>query len=265
METFEALDGYYGTHNEDARLMSRHGSVEFLTTVRYIEKYLKTGMKILEIGAATGQYSHYFARNGFTVDAVELIPRNIELFKEKTEPGEKTTVYQGNAVDLNFLSANTYDITLILGPMYHLFCEKDKLSALSEALRVTKHGGIVFAAYCIADASIIGYGFLRGNVKALVNSGMLDPITFQTHSEPKDVFELYRKADIDALMLHFNVTRLNYIGTDMVTNFMRETVDAMDDETFALFMKYHFSICEREDLIGATHHSLDIFRKDYYD
>ncbi|NCA93374.1 methyltransferase domain-containing protein [bacterium] len=107
MEAFEALNGYYGTHNEDARLTSRHGSIEFITTVRYIEKYLKTGMKILEIGAATGQYSHYFARNGFTVDAVELIPRNIELFKEKTEPGENIAVFQGNAVDLNFLSANT--------------------------------------------------------------------------------------------------------------------------------------------------------------
>ena len=56
------LVDYYNTHDEDVRLLSKHGRIEFLTTVKYIEKYLKDGMKIIEIGAATGRYSHYFAQ-----------------------------------------------------------------------------------------------------------------------------------------------------------------------------------------------------------
>ena len=57
METFKALTEYYGTYDENGRLLSQHGRVEYLTTMRYIEKYLRPGMRILEIGAATGRYS----------------------------------------------------------------------------------------------------------------------------------------------------------------------------------------------------------------
>ena len=52
------------------------------------------------------------------------------------------------------------------------------------------------------------------------------------------------------------------MGTDMATNYMRQTIDEMDDELFDLYLRYHFSICERGDLVGASHHILDIFRKD---
>ena len=155
METLQALTQYYGSYDEDNRLCSQYGMVEYLTTMRYIEKYLRPGMRILEIGAATGRYSHYFAQQGYQVDAVELVEHNIEIFKQNTKPGEKITITQGNAKDLRDFSDNTYDITLLLGPMYHLFTEEEKLQALAEAIRVTKKGGIIFSAYCMGDASAL--------------------------------------------------------------------------------------------------------------
>ena len=91
---------------------------------------------------------------------------------------------------------------------------------------------------------------------------MLDTTTFETFSNPWDIFELYRKEDIDELMSHFNVTRLHYVGTDMATHYMREVVDAMDDELYEMYLRYHFVICERADMIGASHHFLDVFRKE---
>jgi hypothetical protein len=63
-------------------------------------------------------------------------------------------------------------------------------------------------------------------------------------------------------MKSFPVTRLHYVGTDMATNYMRQTIDEMDEDFFQLYLRYHFSICERSDLVGASHHILDIFRKD---
>ena len=86
MSRKEILENYYNEWNEDDRLLSRFGQVEFLTTIRFVEKFLKPGMKILEVGAGTGRYSHYFARKGYTVDAVELVERNIVGFKENTLP-----------------------------------------------------------------------------------------------------------------------------------------------------------------------------------
>lgn len=52
------------------------------------------------------------------------------------------------------------------------------------------------------------------------------------------------------------------VATDLATNYMRDTIDSMDDKIFQIYLKYHFSICERSDMVGATHHSLDVVRKD---
>ena len=262
MEVLKVLSEYYGSYDENSRLCSRHGSVEFLTTMRYVEKYLKPGMRVLEIGAATGRYAHTLARQGYKVDAVELVQHNIDIFQANTQPGEDVRIFQGNAKELTMLGDDTYDVTLLLGPMYHLFTVPEQLEALSEAIRVTKKGGVIFAAYCGNEATMIQYCFGRGMLKEQRYRDLVDPVTFKASSDPAELFQLYRKEDIDKLMRVFPVTRLHYIGTDMATNYMRQAVDEMDDELFELYLKYHFAICERADLVGASHHILDIFRKD---
>lgn len=262
METQEALNQYYAHYNEDNRLRSQHGLVEYRTTMRFIQQYLRPGMRVLEIGAATGRYSHALARMGYPVDAVELVEHNIEIFKANTRPGEPVTITQGNAMDLSAFGDNTYHITLLLGPMYHLFTEGEKLQALSEAIRVTRPGGIVFAAYCMADISILHYGFAGGNIHRLIAEGLVDPVTFRAFSNPEELFELHRKEDIDALRGHFPVTQLHFVATDGYTNHMRGVVDGMDPATFETYLQYHFATCERQDLVGLSHHTLDIFRKE---
>jgi len=233
METKEILAQHYGSYDEDSRLLSQHGQVEFLTTMGYVEKYLRPGMRVLEIGAGTGRYSHTLARQGYQVDAVELIESNIEIFRQNTQPGEDIRVTQ-----------------------------EDKEQALREAVRVTKSGGVIFAAYCMADPSILCYGFIRGYIHSLMEKKMLDPVTFAAFSEPSDLFALHRKEDIDALRAKLPVSQLHFVAADGFTNYMRDTVDAMDKETFDIYLKYHQAVCERPELVGYSHHTLDIFRKD---
>ena len=258
METLKALTDFYANYDEEGRLASRHGSVEFLTTMRYIEKYLRPGMRILEIGAATGRYSHTLARQGYEVDAVELVQHNIDLFHANTQPGEKVTIQQGDARDLSFLADDAYDMTLLLGPMYHLFTVEEQKQALREALRVTKKGGILMAAYCGNEATMVQYCFGRGMLKEEKYRRLVDPVTFKASSDPAELFQLYRREEIDALMAGLNTERLHYVGTDMATNYMRPEIDEMDDELFGLYLQYHFTICERPDCVGVSHHILDI-------
>lgn len=262
MNTQDYLSNYYQNYDEEGRLLSKHGMVEYITTMKYIEKYLQPGMRIMEIGAATGRYSHALARKGYQVDAVELVEHNIEIFKENTLPDEPVTITQGNAMDLSAFESESYDITLLLGPMYHLFTTEDKLKALSEAIRVTKKGGIIFSAYCMGDASILSYGFIHGQIHNIIEKCMLDTETFDTFSNPWDLFELHRKEDIDSLRKQFPVTQLHFIASDGYTNHMRDTVDQMDDPMYELYLKYHLATCERQDMIGYSHHTLDIFRKE---
>lgn len=261
METEKLLTAYYSGYDEDSRLRSKHGMVEYLTTIRYVEKYLRPGMRILEIGTGTGRYAHALAQRGYTVDAVELVQHNIDIFVEKTQPGENVTIRHGNAKNLSFFPDDSYDVTLLLGPMYHLFTDADRLQALGEAIRVTKPDGVIFAAYCGNDATMVQYCFGRGMLREERYQKLVDPVTFKAASDPAELFALYRKEDIDALMAGFPVKRLHYVGTDMATNYMRDTIDAMEEELFQMYLRYHFSICERADLTGASHHILDVFRK----
>lgn len=263
MDAEKYLNDFYNNYDEDERLKLKHGSVEFLTTMHYIENYLNAGDRILEIGAGTGRYSHALARYGYAVDAIELVEHNIEVFNKNTLVEENITVRQGNALDLSAIPDSQYDITLLLGPLYHLYNKQDKQQAIREAMRVTKTGGIIFCAYVISDGCLIDEGFYRGNINVAeyVKNGLLDPITFAAKSEPKDLFELVRKEDIDELMSIFPAERLHYVAADGCSLLMRDGIDAMDDETFQLYLKYHFATCERGDLLGITSHAVDIFRK----
>ena len=255
------LQAYYETHDEDARLLSRTGQIEFLTTMRYIERYLRPGMRILEIGAATGRYSHTLARMGYQVDAIELLEHNIDVFRQNTRPGENITITQGNAIDLSAFPSDTYDMTLLLGPMYHLFTEEEQHRALSEALRVTKPDGLLYTAYCNNEATIYNFCFMRGYLFDPHFFPLIDKETFKCTSNPEDRFVLHRPGEIDALMADLPAERLHFIGTDMMTQYIKETIEGMSEEMYQYYLQYHFLICERPDMTGITNHYLDICRK----
>lgn len=106
----ERVNRTYDIFNEDARLNhSKAARVEFLTTAHYIEKYLKDGDKILDIGAGAGEYSLYFARKGYEVSALELADANIAAFKKKLTPEDKIDLVQGNALDLSRYADKSFD------------------------------------------------------------------------------------------------------------------------------------------------------------
>lgn len=256
------LNTFYNSYDEDARLLLQHGQVEYITTQKYIHECLgdNPGASILEIGAGTGRYSVTLAKEGYSVTAVELIEHNIEVLKNKLDGSEDITVLQGNAVDLSFLRDDSFDLTLLLGPMYHLYTKEDKILALSEAVRVTKPGGYILVAYCMNEPTIIQYVFMRDNLKKTLDNGM---VTDDWHciSEPSEIFELIRTEEIAELDAAVPVERIKLVAADGAALYIRELIDSMDKETFAKWVEYHLATCERQDLVGASHHTIDILRK----
>lgn len=139
------LEEYYGKFNEEKRLNSRHGQVEYITSMKYIHKYLEEirngrsndRIRVLDIGAGTGRYSVPLAEEGYDVTAVELVKHNLGRLRAK---GSTVKAYQGNALKLSRFEEDSFDLTLLFGPMYHLHEEDEKRQALLEAKRVTKPG-----------------------------------------------------------------------------------------------------------------------------
>lgn len=256
------LEDFYKAYDEDGRLLSRCGQVEYLTTMKYINECIAehSQPKILEIGAGTGRYSVALAKKGYDVTAVELVTHNLEKLRAKLDGSEKITAIQGNALDLSVLDDNSFDVTLVLGPMYHLYNRGDKLKALSEAVRVTKNGGHILVAYCMNEAAVIQHAFLHGNLRKVLDNDMLTP-DWHCKSEPKELFELVRTEDIALLNSELPVERIKLIAADGAANYMEGCMEEMDSFTFEKFMEYHLATCERQDLIGASNHTLDILRK----
>ena len=256
------LNEYYNRYDEEGRLLSRHGQVEYRTTMKYIRESL-AGVEdpaILEVGAGTGRYSVTLAKQGYRVTAVELIEHNLQQLCAKLDGTEPITALQGNALDLSFLPDEAFDLTMLLGPMYHLYTRADQLRALSEAVRVTKPGGRILVAYCMNDPTVVQYVFGLKHLQEVLELNMLTE-DWHCISEPKDLFQMVRTEDIASLDAELPVRRVKLVATDGATNYMRETIDAMDDESFERWMDYHFTVCERQDLIGASHHTLDVLEK----
>ena len=213
---------------------------------------------ILEVGAGTARYSISLAKEGHIVTALELIEHNLDVLKSKLTGSENIEALQGDALDLSQFSDESFDMTLVLGPMYHLYSKEEKIQALSEAVRVTKRGGFLLVAYCMNEAVIIRYVFGKDN---LWNT--IDMINDDWHckSTPKEVFELIRTEEIAELDSFVGAERIKLIASDGVTNYMRDKVDEMDELTFGKFMDFHFATCERQDIIGVSDHTIDILRK----
>ena len=252
------LEKYYNKFSEEKRLTRRHGQVEYRVSMHYIHKYLSRmeHPKILDVGAGTGAYSVPLANEGYDVTAVELVQYNLGMLKLK---GSSVKAYRGNAMKLSRFADDSFDLTLVFGPLYHLFTMEDKVRALSEARRVTKPGGYVFAAYCMNEYGVLLYGFQDGNVRECQKDGRLSA-DFHCVSGPKDLYDYVRLEDIDAFNQAAGLKRVRIIAPDGAANYMRKELNAMDEETFELFVQYQLSVCERPELLGASAHTVDILQ-----
>ena len=253
----ERVNRIYDIFNEDSRLNhSQAARVEFLTTVRYIEKYLKKGDKILDIGAGAGEYSLYFARNGYEVAALELTDANIAAFRKKLMPEDKIDLVQGNALDLSRYDDKSFDIVLLFGPLYHLQNDADKLKCIAEAKRVCKDGGKLFFAFISNDFVFLTEFLYDVNY---FSSGDYNKETFKLNDFP---FVFHTVDTARELLLRGKVKILHEVASDGASELMVARINETSDEDYAQYLRYHFYICEKPEFLGMTNHLLFVGEKD---
>ena len=275
------LEQYYNKFNEEKRLQSRHGQVEYHTTMHYIHRYLdilknepenvtkqdggetdpcgdidQQPVRIIDIGAGTGRYSVALADEGYDVTAVELVKYNLGILKQK---GANVKAYQGNALKLKRFADNSFDLALLFGPMYHLHSDEEHVQALLEAKRVVRSGGYIMVAYVMNDYSVIKYGFMENHIAERVKRGELTD-DFQILHNDKKLHDYARLEQIDAWNATAGLSRELMIAPDGAADYIRPMLNAMDEETFELFLQYQLKNCERQELLGASSHTLDILQ-----
>ena len=249
----------YSEYDEDTRLINDRGhNVEYLTTMRYIQKFLKPGNKILEIGAATGRYSIALAKMGYNVTAVDLLPKHVEIMKRKSRRLKNLTCAVADVLDLGMFEDNSFDMVLNFGPMYHLFNTKDKNRAIKETLRVAKKNAICMFAYLPCASFVTGYGLRHRSVahlcSAMDNIGRIKDI-------PEEIFTCFYIKKIKKLFDKTNTKYITNVATDGIAYAMREWVEQLPKKDYEAFINWHFMTCERLDQQGYSAHLLYICKK----
>ena len=254
----EIINAHYNGYDEDSRLIKDNThKIEFIVTDKYINKYLKPGDKILEVGAGTGRYSLHYASQGYDVTSIEYVQHNLDILKSKIKYGMTIRAEQGDAVDLSRFEDDTFDVTLVLGPLYHLYDDKDINKAISEAIRVTKKNGIIMIAFITSDGTFADWG-IDHLLDGYPNDFDKD---FKLIRYPEGVFAPFYISEFKEIMSKFDVTYLNNVSTDGIAYILSDKINNLSEDEFKVWVNYQLSICEREDLQGFSCHMLYICRK----
>jgi len=256
----EIVSSFYGDIDEDSRLnKSRHGQLEYATTMEYIHRYAKKGAKVLEIGAGTGRYSIALAKEGYEVTSIELVKSNLEVLRKNSSGLTNIISYQGDALNLSSLEDNQFDVTLLFGPMYHLYEKEDVQKAIEEAIRVTKEDGILLVAF-LSVYAILNDNYLNGTLAAGIEENFDEKYRIKHFEE--QLFTGYDITEFEQLFEKHQTKYLTTVATDSILELAEKRTDfKMSDAEFEIFAKYHLATCEKRELLGSSSHLLYICKK----
>ena len=257
----EIVSSFYDDIDEDGRLnKSRQGQLEYAVTMNYIHRYAKQGARILEIGAGTGRYSIALAKEGYAVTAIELVESNLEVLRKNSSGIRGIVSYKGDALNLERLPDEGFDVTLVFDPMYHLYDEKEVHKAIEEAIRVTKKGGTILLAF-LSVYAIMYDNYLKGNLAA----GLAENFNtcYKVKHFEEQLFTGYDVLEFERFFENYKVKHLSTVAVDGIMELAEGRGDfKMSEEEFELFVKYHLAICEKRELLGCSSHLLYICQKE---
>lgn len=256
----EIISGFYERANEDSRLQrSRHGQLEYAVTMDYIHRFVRPGDSVLEIGAGSGRYSVALAKEGFHVTTVELADSNFSILQKNSKGVACLQAVQGDATDLSGFSDQAFDLTLVLGPMYHLYDKEDIHKAIDEAIRVTKKNGIIFFAF-ISVFGIMYANYFQGNWAA----GQQENFTsdYKTRHFKEQLFTGYDVTEFEKLFEEKPVQWITTTGTDGILESIEDRAGfSIADRDFETFVSWYLAFSEKRELLGNTNHLLYICRR----
>ncbi|MBR4162302.1 MAG: class I SAM-dependent methyltransferase, partial [Solobacterium sp.] len=193
------------------------------------------------------------------VTAVELLDNNLAVLRENSKGMDHIASFQGDAVDLGMFRDDTFDMTLLLGPMYHLYEAEEVNAAIDEAIRVTKPGGILMFAF-LSVFGIMYANYLYGNW----SNGQKENFTedYQIRHFKEQLFTGYDITEFEDL---FQKKPVEWLVTTGVDGFL-EPIEVrpdfdLSDEDFKAFADWYLCFCEKRELLGSTNHLLYICRK----
>jgi len=265
LDTVKIIKDFYdnGVIIEWERLQNH--SIEFEITKRYIDRYIKAGDSVLDIGGGPGRYSLYLAEKGCDVTLFDLSSANIKFAKDKaTEQGVAFKTIVGDAREVDTLVNKHFDHILLMGPMYHLLEEADRVKAINTSLKLLKPNGKIFISFISSYGGII-YS-MKYDPQLIINNKTKfeyklfeDDLPFSGDSFTKAYF--IRHKDVLPFMSQFPLEKLHLFGQESILSHNEENIKAQPKEVIDKWLDLAERVSEREDLLSYSEHLMYIGRK----
>lgn len=265
MKSIDTVKNYYNENVEKEWERFDKHPFEYQLAFRFMDRYIEPGSKVLDVGGGPGRYALHLAQRGCQVTLFDLAAANIEFAKEKAaEQGVTLTTYVGDARSVDKTVSGEFDHVLLMGPLYHLLEEGERVQAIWASLRLLKSGGTFFASFISSYAGII-YA-MKYEPQMLLEPEMENFIQLFLADLPfsgagfTDAF-FARRQDVLPFMTQFPLKKLHYFGQEGLLAPCEEIIKEQPAAVIDKWVAVAEQVCEREDMLSFSEHFMYIGRK----
>ncbi len=255
---------YDGDVQKEWGRLERH-PFEFRITTNMMDRYIKPGDKILDIGGGPGRYSIYYAKKGCDVTLIDLSTENVKFAIEKSkEMNVNIKAVHGDAREINKLVNGKFDHIFVMGPMYHLLDEKDRIKSLDAAITLLKDGGLIYVSFILMFAEMI-YGMkylpqlLLMETEQVFLEAVLKGKSFGGDAFTKAFF--INQKDIMPFMEKFNLEKKHIFGQESILAPCEVNIFNQPQEVIDKWVEVAKQLCERDEFLSYSEHAMYIGQK----
>ena len=264
-EKTKAVQAYYDTDVELEwnRIANRP---EFLLTCRMLDRYIKSGDTVLDIGGGPGRYSLYLAERGCNVTLVDLSPKNTAFALE--EAGRRGLFIKAVAGDAcvvdSLVKEQVFDHVLLMGPLYHLLEESQRTQAVNAALNVLKPGGVFFASFLTIMGGMIY--FITDAPSTIIHEAEAEFIECFKNKKSfvgmafTNAFFI-EQSEILPFMTQFALDKLHLFGQEGMISASERNIMSQPKEVVDVWLDLCEKTWEREELLSWSQHLMYVGRK----
>ena len=240
---------------------------EFEITCSYLDRFIKPGDTVLDVGGGPGRYSLYLASKGCDVTLLDLSRGNVDFALEKAKAaGLKITGICGDARYADKIITNTFDHVLIMGPLYHLIEVKDRERAVSACLKLLKDDGILYASFISSFAGVIYYLKEGTDIKQIPENEleyMYNAAEGRDYAGQAFTLAYFAKMeDIGTFFDRFGLIRLHFFGQEGIIAPCEDKVYSQSEEAVKEWIEIYKLLCENPNYMSYSEHFMYIGKKE---